>query len=362
MVRKVLVIVFMSIFVLPLSTFAANSLFGEGNTPVQSFHESGGAGAAKNNTQQNSASEMAKVKAIMQRAKEEQQSKQSKNPAAANHTFQTTNTENTSGKQNTLIATAKNVQKNQKIDNKINSSALSAATSSTTLPMKNINIPKQNSTNDAHESTSSNSINQEIATLNQTRVLFQQRTDQQLVNLANQNKQLEDRVKRLREALLLMNQEVMQMKQNLNSLKGKLGSPLKNTVKSNQISSDANFLMRFEKLFGGWFNYVIYFLLFVLVLLIVMLLPKGLKKADKTDKANSSDKAIAHNQKEDIEGDYDYLQSEEAIPAKLDLARSYMAMEDFDSAREVLTNILNIGDANQCEEAQSLLNSIPAKS
>ena len=50
--------------------------------------------------------------------------------------------------------------------------------------------------------------------------------------------------------------------------------------------------------------------------------------------------------------------SSEGIPAKLDLARAYIAMEDFASARETLIEILNEGNEEHRLEAKSLLNKI----
>ena len=48
-------------------------------------------------------------------------------------------------------------------------------------------------------------------------------------------------------------------------------------------------------------------------------------------------------------GEYDFMGSSEGIPAKLDLARAYIAMEDFTAARETLAEILGEGS----EEHQS---------
>lgn len=58
------------------------------------------------------------------------------------------------------------------------------------------------------------------------------------------------------------------------------------------------------------------------------------------------------------EGEYDFMGSSEAIPAKLDLARAYIAMEDFAAARETLIEILTEGGAEHRLEAKSLFNKI----
>ncbi len=61
---------------------------------------------------------------------------------------------------------------------------------------------------------------------------------------------------------------------------------------------------------------------------------------------------------DDTRGEYDFMGSSEGIPAKLDLARAYIAMEDFDSARQTLSEILGEGDDTQCQEARALLKKI----
>ena len=50
--------------------------------------------------------------------------------------------------------------------------------------------------------------------------------------------------------------------------------------------------------------------------------------------------------------------NEDAPAAKLDLARAYLDMEDFESARVVLEDVLQVGDEAQRREAQALLTTL----
>jgi pilus assembly protein FimV len=50
--------------------------------------------------------------------------------------------------------------------------------------------------------------------------------------------------------------------------------------------------------------------------------------------------------------------NEDAPAAKLDLARAYIDMEDFESARVVLEDVLQVGDEAQRREAQALLTTL----
>lgn len=61
----------------------------------------------------------------------------------------------------------------------------------------------------------------------------------------------------------------------------------------------------------------------------------------------------------DLGDEYDFMHSQEGIPARLDLARAYIGMDDHESAKEVLLAILqdNPGAAYQ-EQAQTMLHEL----
>jgi FimV-like protein len=79
----------------------------------------------------------------------------------------------------------------------------------------------------------------------------------------------------------------------------------------------------------------------LIIIIFILTLPKKRKKVDAP--------------KQDHKSDYDYLSTKEALPAKLDLARSYIVMEDFQSARCVLLEIIKDGDEAQKTAAAVLL-------
>lgn len=64
---------------------------------------------------------------------------------------------------------------------------------------------------------------------------------------------------------------------------------------------------------------------------------------------------------EDTKNEYDFMGTREAIPAKLDLARSYMAMNDHDQAYAILKTVMELGNENQRTEAQLLIQKIVKK-
>ncbi|WP_369421055.1 FimV/HubP family polar landmark protein [Coxiella-like endosymbiont] len=53
--------------------------------------------------------------------------------------------------------------------------------------------------------------------------------------------------------------------------------------------------------------------------------------------------------------EYDYMSSLESIPAKINLARMYNAMEDQETARRVLKEVLQSGNKEQKKESRELL-------
>lgn len=70
------------------------------------------------------------------------------------------------------------------------------------------------------------------------------------------------------------------------------------------------------------------------------------------------DPHISTHDETDIEDEYDYLGSEEGIAAKIDLARAYHDMGDIAQAREVLQDVLKVGNTEQKQAAAELLSQI----
>lgn len=105
-------------------------------------------------------------------------------------------------------------------------------------------------------------------------------------------------------------------------------------------------------------HYLVMGLLGAVVLMAVLLLMRRKKKPlaaveELIPVAENDGRTIKIE--DDTRGEYDFMGSSEGIPAKLDLARAYIAMEDFDAARQTLSEILGEGDETQRQEAHSLL-------
>jgi FimV-like protein len=100
-------------------------------------------------------------------------------------------------------------------------------------------------------------------------------------------------------------------------------------------------------------QYVEYGLVALMVFLVTLLLVRRSQKPESMKSENQPKPA-----NDDTQNEYDFMGSSEGIPAKLDLARAYIAMGDFVAARETLAEILQ-GDHEEYHfEAKTLLNRI----
>jgi len=168
----------------------------------------------------------------------------------------------------------------------------------------------------------------QLTQLNQTNLMFHQDTDQKIETLSNKNAQLAKQVSRLGEALSLMNQELAQM------------SPTSHTTFSPTTPSRFDTINQMLKK-GS--TIALYVLLLAAAILIILLSTRRRQMVTESGE------------------EYDFMGSEEGIPAKLDLAHAYVSMEDYEQANAVLNDVLSHGNSNQRQEAQTLIDDIQKK-
>lgn len=122
------------------------------------------------------------------------------------------------------------------------------------------------------------------------------------------------------------------------------------------LRNDVEQLQQQNTLFGQQLTeieYAVYGLAGLVVLLILLSLIRRSKKSHQAKRME-----LAAATPNDAQAEYDFMGSSEGIPAKLDLARAYIAMEDFTAARETLNEILQEGNEQNQREARELLNKI----
>lgn len=174
-------------------------------------------------------------------------------------------------------------------------------------------------------------IESQVSMLSQASIAFEQETDQHIQNLMDSNQAMGA-------ALQTTNQEVVQLQEAVAKL----------AAGNNTTSPSAKHLhgLNHEDLnifiaFGGAAAF--------LLLLGVLMGRFMRRRAPVMMMPSASD---------DTKSEYDFMSTAEAIPAKLDLARSYLMMGDFDQARIILKSVIEKGSDEHLREAENMLNKI----
>ncbi len=200
--------------------------------------------------------------------------------------------------------------------------------------------------------TSATLLQAELVQLNQNNLQFQQQTDERLIELATKNQQLQQQLHQLTEALGLLNQELQRIKKMNGDFSSIQNHPI--ASESARVSIIRTFANWLEQKIGSFgLNVTLTVAILVLFLIVWATWPRGKKKTALL---------TASFDDPDTKDEYDYMGSAESIPAKLNLARTYIAMEDFISARKVLGEVFELGNTNQREEADNLLKALPSES
>ena len=189
----------------------------------------------------------------------------------------------------------------------------------------------------------------ELTQMNQNSLLFQQKVDEQLIELSNKNQLLQQQLRQLAQALTLLNEEMVKLQSRgvIMSQQVTQAQPLRQTASATVLEwvqiAEHYFGKTMVKAMGA--GAVILLLLFIWAI--------WPTKKNKTGSKGPSD---------DTKDEYDYMGSPESIPAKLDLARTYIAMEDYRGARQALQEVFKYGDVQFKQQAQTLLDELPAES
>lgn len=213
-------------------------------------------------------------------------------------------------------------------------------------------VPFSSSSDPATAVPDVTNVQSKIADLKQSNGLFQDETNQRLDALDQTQAALQTKVAQLAEALSMINEQQVQLAQQVQMVSKQLTpSSVAGAEKSAaETSSVLNTLQE-----GGHnktTEYVLYVILLLLVIIILlMLMPR--RSAYRLETVASRSETIAT--------DYDVMSSEEGVSTKLDLARAYIAMEDYHAAARLLAEIKKMGNKQQCMDAEKLYNGMPVK-
>ncbi len=293
--------------------------------------------SALSQTQDN---EMAKVKAIMQQSRQEQQQKR--------QTVQEQQAAEKAGAgfMQSLAKGMKNSAKQQLVTQGASSSATTPAAAPTIAPVGGGTVKE---------------LETQLSQLNQANLTFQQQTDQRIDVLNHEHTALTAKLTQLGQVLGILNQEITQLGQQVKTAQQQVVAATSGGKTGAHTAAPAitSFTGQLES--SKTIQYVLYAILILLIIVILMLIPRrgGYRMAAEAGPAADTFAANDTPNGADTKDEYDFMGSKEAIPAKLDLARAYLAMEDYVSAQKVLVQITRTGDAEQKKEAQKMLDQIP---
>ncbi|MCH9770752.1 MAG: hypothetical protein K0U12_07730 [Gammaproteobacteria bacterium] len=309
-------IVFAGLFYISVPALAAGML-STGPAPAQAYQSATSAQRAKP-TADNKA-EMAKVMAIMAKAKQQ--------------------VHGASAGSNVSVRPAP-------------SFTAKAAIPSNNLPA----VTKANAAVGLPASNQVSNLSAEINTLNQVNLQFQQRVDEKLTALNTRNQFLQQRLEKLVMAMSLLNQEIEKLSQKLH-MNQEASSNVQTQLTSANIAAPMtthySWQERLTQRFGQSASYIVVGSILLVFIILLLLFRLALRRRQGATESVTSDAT-----QDDTKTEYDFLNTQEAIPAKLDLARAYIAMEDYNSAKTALNEVLKHGNDEQKKAAQQLFNQL----
>src|SRR5262249_44494993 len=153
---------------------------------------------------------------------------------------------------------------------------------------------------------------------------YEQVTNNKIVALKQENSKAESRLSGVNRTMRLLEKDIGILSQKTNArLQGV--TPTENKP----INEPVRYATLLPNSKVGW--WIIWGATFLIVLLWMPQKPKKVKK--ETPRQEPVVNLSADN---DLKNEYDFLNSQEGMPAKLNLARAYIDMQDYPSAEQVL--------------------------
>ncbi len=198
----------------------------------------------------------------------------------------------------------------------------------------------------------------DLTQIEQAETAFSAATNEKLASIQVQNNQLQSRVTRLTQALTIMNEQLSAIHMSQLATNKRLIENDSQGAWVNKLTESWQGLLGGVgfKLFSGFFA-------ILLIVLAWRFRPKAKQKtaeAVQTSNEAPADLPEVKTDSADIEeqNEYDFINSHEAVPAKLDLARAYIAMGDHASAEKTLQEVLDKGNEKQRGAAQRMIKEI----
>lgn len=177
-------------------------------------------------------------------------------------------------------------------------------------------------------------LSEQLFTLQKNFTNYQQQTNQRLQLLQQQAGVMQIEISQLTGFIQMLKEE-------FNHLEKTITAEFQNTKPVRSFGNLANLNFSQNKLLG-----------FIIILSLILIVWVWMPSSQKKSMPKRQEPKITYDKNEE---EYDFMASQEAIPAKLDLARSYIAMEDFAAAKKILKEITRQGNIMEKQQAKQLL-------
>lgn len=180
--------------------------------------------------------------------------------------------------------------------------------------------------------------------------LFQNATNQRLDALEQSEAGVQAKMAQFAEAISMINEQEVQLNQQLQQLAKQLAPAMGAQVDKSAANTSSILNAIQGDAHTKTTQYVLYVILLLLVIIILLMLMPRRSAFRLESTANSSESIVA---------DYDVMASEEGTSTKLDLARAYIAMEDYEVASRILAEVKKTGNKQQRVDAEKMYSDIP---
>lgn len=210
--------------------------------------------------------------------------------------------------------------------------------------------PAQTVSSSSNSAGVDTSLQAQLSQLNQEILLYQQQSDQHIEALSSKNEILMSQLNNLNQVISALSQKV----DILQHAEGQF-----NQSQNLSGHSTHSVLMRWQ---NWWLEFsefnITDYVSFSFVIILLFSLGIGIVKFKRRYALITNQSALKNNnsaESDDTKDEYNFMSTNEAIPAILDLARAYVAMEDFAQAKIALQKVIAKGNDEQRNEAKSLL-------
>lgn len=165
---------------------------------------------------------------------------------------------------------------------------------------------------------------------------YKRQLNERFVSMEQQNLTTQADILKIHQSLANLTQQLIVIGSKVANMTTLTAAPM-----TNSMSSSTSYLPK---------NKFTWWIIFGAVFLIVLLWMPSSKR-----ETNNRQEPVVTETDPDLRDEYDFMGSQEAMPAKLNLARAYIDMEDFSSARQVLQEVITKGDIKEQLKAKQML-------